>query len=1036
MTHPELTALYLNNLKKLEFSGEIRTDFSTRLTLSTDNSIYQRIPEAVLFPKSQEDVVKIFKLAGEARFQTIRFSPRAGGTGTDGQSLTSDILIDCSKYLTQILEINLQENFARVEPGVVLDQLNLALKPHGVFFAPQVSPSNRACIGGMFNTDGAGMGSAKYGRTSEHVLGVTGVLANGDVLRTSPEIIQKTAIISPLVSPIVGETGQQATGLLDREGTRSEKIKSLIFNLLSQHQDLIKQKSLKMPRFLTGYNLAHPIQIKNNMKIFDLTRLLSGSEGTLAMITELKLKLSPIPKYKALLVIKYLSFDQALRHGAALVNLKESGITGFIEAIETIDDKIINLARTDEIFLKVKPMFEQDGPDLTTQAINLVEISAETPEQLSQLINVLKNDIVSPLVGETDQRAAGQLGREGAITTAAPINGLFITKDPKEIFTWWDLRKKSVGLLANLPGKKQPVPFVEDTAVDPSVLPEFIQEFRKILDQHDLIYGMFGHIDTGCIHVRPALDMTDPQDAQKIKIISDQVHQLAKKYGGLLWAEHGAGFRSCYISDYFGDVLTEVMRDIKKIFDPHNQLNPGKIISADPSIPLVQPGTELRADHESQVPEAIREKFEKAFKCNGNALCMNIMPEIAICPSYKITKDRVQSPKGRAVLMREYLRQESLGDIDPKFAQEIKQSMDSCLGCKSCVSGCPVNIDVPSFRAEFYERYYKNSKNKRALKDYLLGHFETLISFQAKLGFLNLLLNPFSKLILKKIGLVDLPKLASTKKIKNLKQIPKADFNKIKNIKNLDLDHKPVLLIADALNYFYSPDLLIQSAELLKKFGYTPYLLNNLQNGKALHNLGFLKKFKKLVQKNNDFLKNYTDLSIPILGLEPALTMAFRDEYLKTNPNLGFKVQLVSEFLALSLADHSPFSRNVGRGVGGEDPETYYLIPHCSEKALAPNSFKHWEKIFKNFGLTLKLLDAGCCGMAGSYGHEFEHQDNSKNLYQLSWEKLIQTHEDKILATGHSCRGQVERFGKIKIRHPLEPLADLVSPLAGETGRR
>jgi len=959
-----LTALYLTNLKNLNFSGEIRTDFSTRLTLATDNSIYQKIPSAVLFPKTQDDVIKIFKLAGELRFQGIRFSPRAGGTGTDGQSLTSDIVIDCSKYLINILEINLEENFARVEPGVVLDQLNLALKSHGVFFAPQVSPSNRACIGGMFNTDGCGMGSAKYGRTSEHVLGVTAVLANGDVLEKNGEIAEK------------------------------------IFNLLAPHQDLITQKSLKMPRFLTGYNLAHTL--RNN--ILDLTKLLSGSEGTLAMITELKIKLSPIPKYKALLIIKYLSFDQALRHGSSLVNFKfDLENTGFIEAIETIDDKIINLARTDEIFLKVQPMFEKDGSDLNTQAINLVEISAETPEKLGHWIQVLKEKIQEN-----------------------PINGLFITQDPKEIFTWWDLRKKSVGLLANLPGKKQPVPFVEDTAVDPSVLPEFIQEFRKILDQHDLTYGMFGHVDTGCIHVRPALDMTDINDSKKIKIISDQVHQLAQKYNGLLWAEHGAGFRSCYIPDYFGEVLTEVMREIKKIFDPHNQLNPGKIISINKNIPIVQPGTELRATQDAQVPENIRTQFEKAFKCNGNALCMNILPEIAICPSYKITKDRVHSPKGRAVLMREYLRQESVGKIDPKFAQEIKQSMDGCLGCKSCVSGCPVNVDVPSFRAEFYQRYYsKNNKlkNKRSLRDYLLSHSEFLIYLQAKfqrklsfLNFLNFLLNPFFKIIFKqifrKIGLLDLPRMASFKKIKKLN-----NFNKTNKINLLDPHlqlSSPVLLLGDALTYFYSPDLLIKTSELLKKLGYTPYLISDLKNGKALHSYGFLEKFNCLVQKNKKILKSYADLNIPILGIEPALTLAFRDEYVKADKNLGFKVQLISEFLALSL------SHKMDRGVMGEG--VYYLIPHCSEKSLIPKSFQHWELIFKQFGLTLKLLEAGCCGMAGSYGHELENFKNSQNLYELSWAQWVQTHQHQLLATGHSCRCQVERFGKIKIRHPLEIL--------------
>ncbi len=965
---------YLSALRHSNFSGEIRTDFSTRLALSTDNSIYQRIPEAVLFPKTHQDIVEIFKLAGKPEFKKIRFSPRAGGTGTDGQSLTSDILIDCSKYLREILEINLEAGYARVQAGVVLDQLNNILKPHGVFFAPQVSPSNRACIGGMFNTDGCGLGSAKYGRTSEHVLGVTAVLINGEVLNTQARTL-----------PLSNHQNLSPTEL-----NLSEKI----LTWLSEHQNLIQEKALKMPRFLTGYNLLHPLQ--NNQ--LDLTRLLSGSEGTLAMITELTVKLTPLPKHKALLVIKYLDFDRALRHGASLLIHQP-------EATETIDDKIINLARKDEVFLKVKPMFEYDGPDETTQAINLIEFTHEHPQALLDKIQEIKT-----LLAQDTQ-----------------INGIFITQDPKEISAWWELRKKSVGLLANLPGKRQPVPFVEDTAVDPSVLPEFIRDFRAVLDQDNLVYGMFGHIDTGCIHVRPALDMTDPDDAKKVKIISDKIQKLVKHYGGLLWAEHGAGFRSHYIPEYFGPELTQLMVKIKTLFDPENQLNPGKIISSDPSIPIVRPGEELRATRESQVPSDVRHQFEKAFKCNGNAICMNVMPDIAICPSYKITRDRVHSPKGRAVLMREYLRQESLGEIDLSFAEEVKKSMDGCLGCKSCVSGCPVNVDVPSFKSEFYARYYRSKL--RSLRDILTANFERLT--QIKAWFVNIggrclsradtQVRPYRKnqkirFATRITGLVDLPKIS--KNLSLLKQIPKA------NSKNISQAQKPILLMGDVLTRFHHPELLLDAAKLIKKLGYTPLLLPFIQNGKSFHALGYLKKFEYLAKKNQQFLKKYFDQNIPILGIEPALTLAFRDEYKnileKNNNKIGFSVQLISEWL--EKLDLSGLKGGHAGPPLRMPSKSYAFISHCSEKSLVPYSAKHWQKIFTQMGLDLILLEAGCCGMAGVYGHQIEHQENSKNLYELSWETHVKNYGENLLATGHSCRSQIKRLGGGNIKHPLSVL--------------
>ena len=497
---PRLYHAFLAELPARGFAGEIRTDYATRLVAATDNSVYQIVPHAVVFPKTEDDVALVLAVAHEERFAGVKLSPRGGGTGTNGQSLCDGIIIDVSRHLARVLETNLAEGWVRVEPGVVLDALNARLKPHGVFFAPNLSPSSRATIGGMISTDASGKGSRVYGKTSQHVLALRAVLMDGTVLEARP--IDRTE--------------------LEREKGRKDLTGSIfrtVDDVVTTHAEAIATTLPKIARFLTGYDLAHVWRPDHEgRERFDLTSVVCGSEGTLALVTEATLKLTKLPAHRTLVAIRYPDFDAALRAANVLVR-SDPG------AIETIDDTIVDLAKKDVIWHAVSHLVAQAPSEPPLAAINLVEFESDDPAVVAGKVEALT-------------RALDEAGEPGWRA------GYTVVRDPKDIAALWTLRKKGVGLLGNVSGERRPVPFVEDTAVPPERLADYIREFRAILDRHGLRYGMFGHVDVGCLHVRPALDMRDERDEKLLRTISDEIVALVKRYGGVLWGEHGKGFRS------------------------------------------------------------------------------------------------------------------------------------------------------------------------------------------------------------------------------------------------------------------------------------------------------------------------------------------------------------------------------------------------------------------------------------------------------------------------------------------------------------
>ena len=1020
----KIYADYLQELRQSSFSGEIRSDYGTRLITATDNSIYQILPQAVVFPRSSEDISELFKVAQEARFNGLDFTARGGGTGTNGQSLSPGIIIDCSKHMNRILQVNLQEKWVRVQPGVVLDQLNDHLKQFGVFFAPNLSPSSRATLGGMISTDACGKGSRIYGRTSNHILELTFVFQDGTIWQSEEINLEQLSEIKKQDN-IVG------------------KVHQVVDTIVTCKAKLIEKQFPKMSRFLTGYNLAKVYSEKRDR--FNLNNLLAGSEGTLVTLSEAKLKLTPIPKYKHLIVLKYKSFNDALKEAQLLLQHEPA-------AIETIDEKVLDLAKGDAIYHHIRD-FIADEEWATTRAINLVEFTGNNARKLEQSVRKLCRTIFpSP-----------NPSLQGRGTPSGLAIGYYATQDAEEMTQLWNLRKKGAGLLGNTQGNRRPLPFVEDTAVPPEKLAAYIAEFTTLLDKHGLEYGMYGHVDVGCLHVRPALDMKELEDEALIRLLSDQVVKLVRKYGGTMWAEHGQGFRSEYSPLFFGKELYQDLRKIKDAFDPGNKLNPGKIVTpyslTDQVLPLESP---LRGHFDRQIPPSLRSEYESALNCNGNGICFNYDPHHVMCPSSKVTRDRIHSPKGRAGMMREWLRQlavmqqdaiESLkqpltstGITNKKnvgikflqrfrntrarnrgasdFSHEVYQAMAGCLACKACAVQCPIHVDVPELRSRFLELYH--TRYLRPLRDFLVAGIERIIPLQAQTVWLNnklLQLYPVRIILEKIIGLCDTPQISSTPLKEGLRDrhLPSFDYAKLARLTPQEKE-RSVILLQDVFTTYYEPSLVLDIYDLLRMLGYVVYVPPFLPNGKPLHIKGFLSAFRTLAEKNTTHLQKLAKLNIALIGIEPSMVLTYRDEYPKilNQENLAFQVFLLQEWLSSQL----PRLQSL-RPQQQSAPTKYRLLGHCHEITAVFDSQKQWKKIYQAFGLELEIPAMGCCGMCGTYGHESEHYAESKGIYQMSWGQFVPEDEATrqfLLVTGYSCRSQVNRFDNFKPLHPAQAL--------------
>lgn len=949
---------FIEALEAGGFAGDIDTGFATREVLASDNSVYRIPPLAAIFPRQSDDIEIAVRALDQSGPEPLSLTARGGGTGTNGQSLNNGIILDTSRYLTSIIAFDAQAGIVRVEPGVVLDQLNAFLAPHGWFFPPSVSTASRATIGGMVATDASGKGSRQYGRTSDYIISMDVVLADGTPVTLAP--------LDAVQTEQAAECDQKASVLV-------QKTKEM----LEAAKDHFPTVFPKMNRGLTGYNLKEALQADGGV---NLCKILAGSEGTLAITTSVSLRLRPKPKASGLMVLFYSSFDKALAHVPCLVEADPL-------AVEILDDKILGLAQNDPVWAELGGLFgELDGG---IGAANFVEVTGDT-------------------IGEVDAKlAALEAHLEGDATAFLKHS----VTEPGAIKAAWALRAKSVGLLGALEGKRKAYPFVEDTAVPPEKLRAYIGEFRALLDRHGLAYGMFGHADVGCLHVRPTLDMTDGADRALIRTLSDSVHRLTRAYGGLIWGEHGRGVRGEYLEEVFGPDLYPVVKRIKALFDPQNRFNPGKLaapIGASKDILRIDE-VPFRGEADATIASHRRPMVQRAIDCNGNGACHDWNPAEPMCPSYKVSRDKTQSPNGRAALLRAFAR-----TPNPETEGALKTSLDNCLSCRACASACPVKVDIPTMKAVFLESYYK--RHRRPMRDHLIRFMEPAVLVARRFAPLSnaVLDRGPAKRVLAGLGLVDLPAFCDRTLESRLRQ---------EGVALLDLSRPPteaatVIIVPDSFLASFDLEPLIACARMLTLLGFKPVVAPVLANGKALEVRGFSRAHAKTIKDIQQTLRSYAALGWPLVAIEPATTIDARSH--------GADLLLpIDVFLERQLAKRAAIEPITGGG---------RLFLHCTETTTDPKVGDRWQKIFAHFGIALDLVSAGCCGMSGLFGHEIEHKKMSREIFDLSWADPVAG--EGAMATGFSCRCQTKRFAQKPIPHPLEVLAGHIAGQGRDDGGR
>lgn len=941
-----LPAGLFDALVEAGFRGDMERGADSRTVFATDNSIYQIPPAAVIFPRDADDLRLMVRVLARPEFRTISVTPRGGGTGTNGQSLADGLVVDCSRHMTRILSIDVQNRRARVEAGVVKDQLNRALAPHGLFFAPELSTSNRATIGGMIATDACGQGSCLYGKTSAHVRGLRLVLADGTEHWSAP--VDKAGLAALLAR--ADRLGQAV-----REVVRIERDEAAL--IAATYPDL--------NRFLTGYDLAH---LRDGAGRFDLNSLICGSEGTLAFVTEAELNLLPIPAHSALITVQYASFDTALEDARLVASLA-------VASVETMDEKVLSLAKGDLGWQAIAQHFPDSGQ--RADGVNLIEVLADTPTALEAGIDRVHRAFA-------DEPLAGR----GAVAVA---------RTRQDIAAIWAMRKRAVGLLGAVSGPARPVAFVEDTAVPPAKLAPYIREFRALLDAEGLDYGMFGHVDAGVLHVRPALDLTAPDLRQTVRRVTDGVVALTRRYGGVLWGEHGKGLRSEYVPDWFGPLYPSLQR-IKAAFDPDNRLNPGKI-AAPPGQDLTRlDAPAMRGDHD----RGLAAGFGGALACNGNGACFDFDPASAMCPSYKATRDRRQSPKGRAALLREWLRLLRDAGVDPRatrpasvwrrlwntanpanrgdFSHQVNDAMAGCLSCKACAGQCPVKVDVPEFKARFIEVYH--GRYLRPFRHHIFAVSEYLLPLVSRFPNLSRLV---TGRVLALAGITDLPQ---------------PQTGRFPTQGGAD-----VVFVADRFTRAFDPAVLVAACTVAQAMGLRARI-ETVTIGKPLQIYGFLARFEAQARRTTARLARLQ--GVTLVGIDPAMTLTLRDEYAKLG--LQTRVLLPQEWL-LGAAHRLPALSLSGR---------LRLMLHCTERSTLPSAAADWRSVFARLGAVLETPAAGCCGMAGTFGHDTANSAVSQALFGLWADALA---DATVMATGFSCRSQATLLADRRLPHPLEILS-------------
>ena len=965
-----------DRLQKLSkaLEGELYYDRTMRILYATDASAYREMPLAVAIPKSVDDIKKLIAFA---RAEKTSLIPRTAGTSLAGQVVGNGIIVDVSKYFTRIIELNTEEKWVRVQPGVIRDELNIFLKPHGLFFGPETSTANRAMMGGMVGNNSCGSNSIVYRSTREHLLEVQALLSDGS------EAVFNTMSLDDFHDKCEGTT---------LEANIYRTVRTLLSDYNNQTEIRKEFPKKTVERRNTGYAvdmLLETSPFTAGAPDFNFCQLIAGSEGTLAFITEIKLNVVPLPpRETGLLCIHFNTIDESLR--ANLIALKYNP-----SASELIDHYILECTK-DNIEQSRNRFFVQGDPG----AILVIEFARSTKEEIIEIAKQV----------EADMRAEG-LGYHFPLLSG---------EDTKRI---WTLRKAGLGLLSNLPGDSKAVPVIEDTAVDVQDLPAYIRDFNEILKKHGLYSVHYAHAGSGEIHLRPIINLKTEEGNRLFRTIAEEIATLVKKYNGSLSGEHGDGrLRGEFIRQMVGDKNYKLLQQIKRTWDPENIFNPNKIVDT-PSM-----NTMLRYIPGQKTPSFKtvfrfhnQDILQHAEQCNGSGDCRKTqLSGGTMCPSFMATRNEKDTTRARANILREFLtHSEKLNRFDH---EEILDVMDLCLSCKGCKSECPSNVDVAKLKAEFLQHYY--DANGVPFRSRLIANYTASSRLGSIVpGLYNFVMTSkgISRLVKRISG------FAADRSMPTLYKTTLQRWYKSKQ-PNTGKTNRKVYLFCDEFTNYNDTETGIKAILLLEKLGYEVIIPEHIESGRAWLSKGFVREAKKIANKNVALLSPLINADTPLIGIEPSAILTFRDEYVdlatddqfEAAKKLATNVYLIDEFLSMEIQ-----KGNIDKTLFTKEERLIKFHGHCQQKALS-SVLPSVKMLSFPENYTVEVIPSGCCGMAGSFGYEKEHYDLSMKIGELVLFPTVRSQDQDtiIAAPGTSCRHQIKDGTGKKALHTVEILYD------------
>lgn len=966
----------LEKLLTSELEGEVRFDPYSKALYSTDASLYQIEPIGVVIPKHKQDVIRTIQIASERKIPIL---PRGGGTSLAGQSVGKAIVLDMSKYMNQLIEVNTDEHWATVEPGIVLDELNNKIKQHGLMYAPDVATSSRANVGGTIGNNSAGSHSLIYGKTIDHVMALDLVLANGEEITAAPLSFPEVAS---------KKQGESLEANIYRELCR----------LCEKNADEIRKRYPRILRRVAGYNLDEYVSDAGSKEVtpyrrddcdahrpFSLAKIVVGSEGTLATTVEAKVNLVPIPKMTCLCVVH---FDSLITSMEAMQPILACNPT----AVELIDKSILGMAQGSLEFSRLTS-FIQGEPE----ALLAVEFYGEAEDELHEQLNHLEKTLKSKKLGYAYVRCF----------------------TPEEKTRVWETRKAGLGLLMGMKGDAKPIGFVEDAAVPIENLPEYVRRFDEIVTRHDTTASYYAHASVGLLHNRPIINLKSEADIQKMHSIAGEVRDLLLDLNGAMSGEHGDGLvRSEWIESMFGPQIYQALREVKDAFDPDGIMNPGKIIDAPPMTENLRFGAKYNTIKiDTYFDFSAQDGFGRAIEmCNGVGACRKTLTG-TMCPSFIATREEEHSTRGRANALRSIIS----GALPHKefTSERLYDVLDLCLGCKACKAECPSNVDMAKIKYEVLAHYRK--ENGLPLRNRLFGEIGSLAVYGSTFApFSNWATNnPVSKWFAEKLLGVD--------RRRDMPTFVHRTFEKwFRKRQSPYTSNKKVVLFHDTFMNFSEPKIGKAAVHVLEAAGFEVILPEKRCCGRPLISEGMLDKAIDNAEYNINQLKSYAEEGIPIVVCEPSCSSALTDDYVelintKEAKQVAESTFSLEEFL---LQTHNNGELNLTYKKNKQD---ILLHGHCHQRALVgiQPGVQILELPEKH---DVTVIDSSCCGMAGSFGYDKTHYDVSMNIGELRLFPAIRekTSDFILTASGFSCRHQLQHGTGILPKHPIEVFSQAI----------